>query len=146
MKYKNIFIVVLLAIFSVIALWIRLLPESGLVSPDSVTLLGNDPWYVLRQVEQTLAHYPGYGWFDAMTQYPTGNFIHWGPLFVQITSLLPLLGGAVSRYDIMYLSSWAPPLMAVAMVPLMYGIGQRLGDWKTGLLASGFIAVISGQY
>jgi oligosaccharyl transferase (archaeosortase A-associated) len=145
-KYQKPLIVVLLGIITLVALWMRLLPQADMVSDAWVNLLGNDPWYTLRQVEQTVVQFPAYGWFDAMTEYPVGNTVHWGPLFVQIISLLSILAGASTRPEIMYVASWVPPLMGAAMVPLMYVTGKKMADWKTGLLAALFIAVVSGQY
>ena len=37
-------------------------------------------------------------------------------------------------------------LFAAATVVLMYFIGKAFGNWKTGLLASGFTAVVSGTF
>jgi len=146
LKYKNYLIISLLVVFSLFTLWLRLLPETGLVTANYVDLLGNDPWYILRQVESTVANFPGYGWFDPMTQYPTGNIIHWGSLFPQIIAFAAILLGASTRPEIMYVASWIPPLMAVAMVPLIYFIGSKIADWKTGLIAAGLITIVSGQY
>ncbi|HDR73057.1 MAG TPA: oligosaccharyl transferase, archaeosortase A system-associated [Methanoculleus sp.] len=145
-KVRYIFIAALILIFSCIALWARLLPQDTIVMENWVNLLGNDPWYTLRQLEASLAHFPAYPWFDPMTEYPTGNTIHWGPLFTTIIGAICLLSGAVARADVMYIASLVPPLMGMAMVPLMYFIGKKVADWKTGLLASAFIAVVSGQY
>ena len=36
--------------------------------------------------------------------------------------------------------------MAAVTVVLMYYVGRICGDWKTGLLAAGFTAVVSGQF
>ena len=36
--------------------------------------------------------------------------------------------------------------MGMIMVAIMYFVGKICGDWKTGLLASGFTAVVSGQF
>jgi dolichyl-diphosphooligosaccharide--protein glycosyltransferase len=36
--------------------------------------------------------------------------------------------------------------MGTLLVPLMYLIGKTCGDWKTGLVAAGFTAVVSGQF
>ncbi|MEA2035621.1 MAG: oligosaccharyl transferase, archaeosortase A system-associated [Euryarchaeota archaeon] len=146
LKYKTYLIVSLLVVFSLFTLWLRLLPEPGLVTANYVDLLGNDPWYILRQVESTVANFPGYSWFDPMTEYPTGNIIHWGSLFPQIIAFAAILLGASTRPEIMYVASWIPPLMAVAMVPLIYFIGSKIADWKTGLIAAGLITVVSGQY
>lgn len=134
------------ALLSILSLWLRMLPEHGLVTDFGVNLLGNDPWYNLRQVEVTVAHFPDYLWFDPMTQYPTGNVIHWGPIFVQMISLLAVIMGAATRPEIMYVAAWVPPLMGMAMVPLFYAVGDRIGDWKCGLFAALFGAVVSGQY
>jgi dolichyl-phosphooligosaccharide-protein glycotransferase len=123
-----------------------MLPEQGLVTELGVNLLGNDPWYNLRQVEVTVAHFPDYLWFDPMTEFPTGNVIHWGPIFVQIISLLAIVTGAATRPEIMYVAAWVPPLMGMAMVPLLYAVGERIADWKCGLFAALFGAVVSGQY
>ena len=97
LKYKNFIAAIFIVAFSLFTLWVRLLPEPGLVTDAGVNLLGNDPWYILRQVEQTIAHFPEYAWFDAMTEFPTGNVIHWGPLFVQAASLLAIITGATTR-------------------------------------------------
>lgn len=145
-KVRYIFIAALILIFSCIALWTRLLPQNAIVMENWVNLLGNDPWYTLRQLEASLANFPAYPWFDPMTEYPTGNTIHWGPLFTTIIGAICILSGAVARADIMYVASWVPPLMGMAMVPLMYFVGSRVADWKTGLLAAAFVAVVSGQY
>ncbi len=145
-KYRTYIIIALLIVFSVFALWIRVIAADQMITPAGVDLLGNDPWYNLRQVEQMVANYPGYAWFDAMTYFPYGETIYWGPLFISIISTLSILTGAATRPEIMVVASWVPPLMAAAMVPIMYGLGAKLADWKTGLLSAGLIAVVSGQY
>ena len=145
-KYRIYGILAGIVLLSIFSLWLRMLPEQGLVSDLGVNLLGNDPWYNLRQVEVTVAHFPDYLWFDPMTEYPTGNVIHWGPIFVQIISLLAIITGAATRPEIMYVAAWVPPLMGMAMVPLLYAVGERIADWKCGLFAALFGAVVSGQY
>ena len=145
-KLRTIFIAALILVFSGIALWARLLPQVDIVLENGVNLLGNDPWYTLRQLEASLVNFPAYPWYDPMTEYPSGNTVHWGPLFTTIIGALCLLSGAAARADIMYVASWVPPLMGMAMVPVMYFIGNKVADWKTGLLAAAFVAVVSGQF
>ncbi|WP_300235951.1 oligosaccharyl transferase, archaeosortase A system-associated [Methanoculleus sp.] len=145
-KYQPYIIIGLIVIFALLTLWTRGIPAEGLVTDEGVNLLGNDPWYNLRQVEQTLANFPAYAWFDAMTLYPTGDVIYWGPLFIEIISVLCLLLGATTRPEIMLVASWVPPLMAVAMVPVVYLLARKIADWKTGLIAAGLIAVIGSNY
>ncbi len=145
-KYQPYIIIGVIVLFALLTLWTRGIPSEGLVTAEGVNLLGNDPWYKVRQVEQTVANYPGYAWFDTMTLYPTGDTIHWGPLFAQIAAALCLLTGAATRPEIMVVASWVPPLMAVAMVPVTYLLAKKIADWKTGLIAAGLIAVIGSNY
>lgn len=60
-----------------------------------------------------------------MTLYPTGDAIHWGPLFAEIIAALCILVGASTRPEIMVVACWVPPLMAVAMVPVTYLLAKR---------------------
>ncbi|WP_286681098.1 oligosaccharyl transferase, archaeosortase A system-associated [Methanoculleus sp. DTU007] len=145
-KYRPYIIIGCIVLFALLTLWTRGIPSEGLVTAEGVNLLGNDPWYSLRQVEQTVANFPNYAWFDHMTLYPTGDAIHWGPLFAEIIAALCILVGASTRPEIMVVACWVPPLMAVAMVPVTYLLAKKIADWKTGLIAAGLIAVISGNY
>ncbi|ABN58158.1 MULTISPECIES: oligosaccharyl transferase, archaeosortase A system-associated [Methanoculleus] len=145
-KYQPYIIIGIIVLFALLTLWTRGIPSEGLVTAEGVNLLGNDPWYSLRQVEQSVANFPNYAWFDTMTLYPTGDVIYWGPLFVQIIAALCVLTGAATRPEIMLVASWVPPLMAVAMVPVIYLLARKIADWKTGLIAAGLIAVIGSNY
>lgn len=145
-QYKKPFIIVSIVILMIFSLWMRLLPIEVVVGQDWINLLGNDPWYNLRQIEQTVANFPGYAWFDPMTHYPFGDNIYWGPLFIWIGSAAAIITGAASRVEIMYVASWIPPLMGALMVPVMYKIGERIYDWKTGIFSAFFISVMGGQY
>lgn len=140
-------IIILIAIFSVFALWIRLIPMLTLGTTDILNVVGSDdPLYNLRQVEQMLHNFPGYAWFDAMTHFPNGDFIYWGPLFTYICSIACMITGAATRPEIIGATLLVPPIIATILVPIMYFVGKACGDWKTGLLASGFCAIVSGQY
>ncbi len=140
-------IVGLVSFFSLFALWLRVLPMLGMGNTDVLMLVASDdPLYNLRQVEQILANFPNYGWFDAMTMYPYGSPIYWGPLFPTIIAVCCLITGAATRTEIISVGLVIPPLMAAATVATMYFVGKTCGNWKTGILASGFTAVITGQF
>ncbi len=139
-------IVGLVAAFALFTFWMRMLPAATIATPTGVNLLGNDPWYNLRLVEQVVASSGKYAWFDAMTLFPHGDTIYWGPLFIYIISALSVLAGATARPEMMYVASCVPPLMAAAMVPIVYLLGSKIADWKTGLLAAGLITVVAGNY
>jgi len=147
-KNRRFYIIVgLISFFSLFALWLRLLPMLTMGNTDVLMLVASDdPLYNLRQVEQILANFPNYGWFDAMTQYPNGTSIYWGPLFPTVIAICCLITGAATRTEIISIGLLIPPLMAVATVAAMYFVGKTCGDWKTGILASGFTAIITGQF
>ena len=114
---------------------------------DILMMVGSDdPLYNLRQVEQMLANNLGYAWFDPMTLYPSGSTIYWGPLFPMIIAIGCMITGATTRPEIIAVGLVIPAIMAAAIVVIMYWVGKTCGDWKTGLLASGFTAIVTGQF
>ncbi|HJK77651.1 MAG TPA: oligosaccharyl transferase, archaeosortase A system-associated [Methanocorpusculum sp.] len=135
----------LVLIFTVLAFWIRILPFPDLAGTGDM-IAGPDAWYNLRLIEVALANNFGYIHFEPMTLYPTGQDIVWGPLFTWIAAAVAALAGAVTRPEVIDAAGWVPALMGAAMVPVMYWLGARLGNWKTGLVSALFIAVIGGQY
>jgi dolichyl-diphosphooligosaccharide--protein glycosyltransferase len=145
--YHTILIILLIAVFSLFALWIRIIPMLDLGSTDILNIVGSDdPLYNLRQIEQVLPHFPGYAWFDAMTYFPNGDFIYWGPLFTYLCAIACMIAGATTRPEIIATSLLVPPILGTLLVPIMYYVGRLCGDWKTGLFASGFTAIVSGQF
>jgi len=140
-------IIVLVALFSLFALWLRLLPMLNMGNTDVLMMVASDdPLYNLRQVEQILANFPKYAWFEPMTLFPTGQGVPWGPLFPTIIATICLITGATTRPEIISTGLLVPPVMGAMIVVIMYFVGKICGDWKTGLLASGFTAVVSGQF
>ena len=140
-------IIGLVALFSIFALWLRLLPMLNMGNTDVLMMVASDdPLYNLRQVEQILANFPNYAWYDPMTFFPTGMSVPWGPLFPTIIAVFCLITGATTRPEIISMGLLIPPLMGMMIVAIMYFVGKICGDWKTGLLASGFTAVVSGQF
>ncbi|MDD1691165.1 MAG: oligosaccharyl transferase, archaeosortase A system-associated [Methanoregula sp.] len=133
--------------FSLFALWLRLLPMFNMGNIDILSMVGSDdPLYNLRQVEFLLSNHLNYQWYDPMTLYPTGSDIYWGPLFPIIIAVCCLITGAATRPEIISIGLLIPPLMGAAIVAIMYYVGKICGNWKTGLLASGFTAVVTGQF
>jgi dolichyl-phosphooligosaccharide-protein glycotransferase len=146
-NYRNYILIIVLAILSIFVFWIRMLPLLTAGNTDILNLVGSDdPLYNLRQVEQMLRNFPAYAWFDPMTLFPTGETIHWGPLFPLISTIFTMLTGATTRPEIIKSALMVPPLMAAAMVPVVFLLVRKVSDWKSGILAAGFIAIVSGQY
>ncbi len=130
----------------IVSLLVRSLSSFSMDLPHYLTFSSPDIWYNFRQIELMIHNFPVYTWFDPMTAYPTGKSVDWGPLLPFIAASLSLITGMTSRADMMYLSSWVIPFFAAMMVPVTYFIGKFLWDWKTGIIASGLLSVISGIY
>jgi len=145
-NYGKYGIAALVALFALFALWIRLIPMLTVGYTDILDMVAmDDPMYNLRQVEVMLAQH-GYAWFEPMTTYPTGTTIYWGPLFTILLSVFCIVTGASTRPEIISAALLVPPLLAAATVVVMYYVGRVFGDWKTGILASMFTAIICGQF
>jgi len=146
-KYRNYILIALLAMLTAFVLWLRLLPLFHAGNVDIMFLAGSDdPLYNLRQIEQMTRNFPGYGWFEAMTLYPTGQLVHWGPLFTIISTSFVMIAGASTRPEIIKYALMVPPIMAAAMVPLVFLLVRKISDWKCAIFASGFVAIVGGQY
>jgi dolichyl-phosphooligosaccharide-protein glycotransferase len=142
-KYQPHLIVLLLFFFMVIAFVLRILP--AIVTRDQAffPLYDTDTWYNLRQIEVMVHHFPQYNWFDPMTAYPAGKIIDWGPLYPFLAAVLCLITGATTQSAIISTAGFVSPLLAVLMIPVMYELGKKLGDYKTGIVAAGLISVTS---
>ena len=146
-KYRNYILIAILAVLTIFVLWLRLLPLFQAGNVDILSLAGSDdPLYNLRQIEQMTRNFPGYGWFEAMTLFPTGETVHWGPLFILISTSFTMMMGAVTRPEIIKYALMVPPIMAAIMVPLVFLLVRKISDWKCAIFASALIAVIGGQY
>lgn len=148
LKNKRLYLIFgLVSFFSLFALWLRLIPMFNMGNADILSMVASDdPLYNLRQVELMLSNNLAYAWFDPMTRYPYGSSIYWGPLFPMIIALCCMITGATTRPEIIGIALLVPPLMGAATVAGMYFVGKTCGDWKTGLLAAGFTAIVSGQF
>jgi dolichyl-diphosphooligosaccharide--protein glycosyltransferase len=134
--------IIVITIFSLI---LRIIPVfSG--NPDVLTNVGmDDPTYHLRQVEQCMANFPQYAWFDPMTYFPEGQPMHWGPLFTVLSSAVCLILGATTRTDIISVCLYIPCVMGALLVPVVYLLVAKVADWKAGLIAGFFIGIFPGQ-
>jgi len=147
-KERNTLITIgILLILFVLVLYLRALPLLNLGSTDILNIVGSDdPLYNLRQTEQMLRNYPAYASFDAMTLFPTGQTVPWGPLLIWLTATLSLIAGASTRSEIIGVALWVPPILAACMVPVTFTLVQKVWNWKAGILGAVFIAVIGGQF
>lgn len=147
LKEKNTLITIgILLILSLLVLYIRALPLLNLGTTDILNIVGSDdPQYNLRLIELMMNNYPSYSLFEAMTLFPTGETMAWGPLFTFLGTTLCLIAGATTRNEIIGVALWLPPILAALMVPVTFFLVRKIWDWKAGLFAALFFAVIGGQ-
>lgn len=145
-QYRLHFIFVFIAFFMVFCVWIRGLSAESIDLSRYLTYESPDIWYNFRQLEIVVHNFPGYAWFDPMTAYPNGKTIGWGPLMPLIGSVICLLTGMTTRFELMYVASWIPPVFAALTVPVVYLLGNRLWNYKAGLVAAGLVTILSSMY
>ena len=108
----------------------------------------NDAWYHMRTLNVLLENYPNRMFFNPMTNYPYGSYIHFGPLFDQMMALISLvLGmGNPSPELVNTVGAYFPAVLGALTVIPVYYIGKYLGGHKTGILAAILIAFAPGQF
>jgi dolichyl-diphosphooligosaccharide--protein glycosyltransferase len=144
---RQLLIAGLVGFFALFALWLRLIPMLTMGHTDILSMVASDdPQYDLRLLEQFLANHFQYSWFDPMSHFPFGTSIYWGPMTIYIAGIACTIAGAVTRPEMTGVALLVTPMFAAATIVLMYFVGKAFGDWKTGLLASGFTAVVSGTF
>jgi len=137
------------AIISFASFWIKTIPSNTVfLSDGSVKFATNDAWYHMRTLRLLLEHYPHRIFFNPMTNYPNGSYIHFGPLFDQMMAITSLvLGfGHPSSGLVDTVGAYFPAVLGALTVIPVYYIGKYLGGHKTGILAAILIAFAPGQF
>ncbi len=142
----NILILIILAVIILVSFILRALPALYMdlnpygLNPDP------DTYYIYRQIEVMVSNFPQYNWFDPMTAFPFGKHIDWGPLFPFIAALFAVVSSATERFDILAIASWTTVVLALLMILVVFLLARLLSEWKTGIIAAIFIALVSGEY
>ena len=137
------------AIIGFISLWIRTCPSATVfLSDGSVRFMANDAWFHMRTLRVLLENYPHRMFFDPMTNYPNGSYIHFGPLFDQMMAITSLILGMghPSSHLVDTVGAYFPAVLGALTVIPVYYIGKYLGGHKTGILAAILIAFAPGQF
>ncbi|MDR7665063.1 oligosaccharyl transferase, archaeosortase A system-associated [Methanosarcina sp. Z-7115] len=137
------------AIIGFVSLWVRTLPsDTVFLSNGFVKFTSNDAWYHIRTLNVLLENYPHRMFFNPMTNYPYGSYIHFGPLFDQMMAISSLvLGlGNPSAALVNTVGAYFPAVLGALTVIPVYYIGKYLGGHKAGILAAILIAFAPGQF
>ncbi|MDI6859011.1 MAG: oligosaccharyl transferase, archaeosortase A system-associated [Methanocellales archaeon] len=144
----SIYNVLLVAVFG-LALYIRaVLPYNSVFVGDIVRFGGNDPWYHMRLVENTIRNFPHRIFFDPYTHFPVGDVLHFGPLYDQMIAFIALLigFGSPSQHTIEVVGAYFPAIMGALVVLPVYFIGKEIFDKRVGLLSALVVAILPGQF
>ena len=136
-------------IIGFISLWVRTLPSDAVFLPGGIVrFMTNDAWYHMRTLYVLLENYPNRMFYNPMTNYPYGSYIHFGPLFDQMIAITSfVLGmGNPSPQLVNTIAAYFPAVLGALTVIPVYYIGKYLGGRKTGLLAAILIALAPGHF
>ncbi|RXA19357.1 oligosaccharyl transferase, archaeosortase A system-associated [Methanosarcina sp. MSH10X1] len=137
------------AIIGFISLWVRTLPSDTVFFPGGIVKFAtNDAWYHIRTLNVLLENYPHRMFYNPMTNYPHGSYIHFGPLFDQMIAITSMILGAGSPSPqlVNTIGAYFPAVLGALIVIPVYYIGKHLGGRKAGLLAAILIAFAPGQF
>ncbi|AKB29880.1 Oligosaccharyl transferase [Methanosarcina siciliae T4/M] len=141
--------ILVVSIIGFISFLIRIRPsDSVFLSNGFVKFGGNDPWYHMRTLNVLLENYPNRMFYNPMTNYPNGSYIHFGPLFDQMMAITSLVLGMGSPGQdlITTVGAYFPAVLGALTVIPVYYVGKYLGGHKTGILAAILIAFAPGQF
>ena len=135
-----------------LSLYIRAMPYDSVFTSSFVRFGGNDPWYNMRLVENTLHNFPHRINFDALTYYPHGLNPPFAPLFDYLLAVVIWIIGlgnpcaTLGHQGIEMIGAWYPAVLGALTVIPVYFIGKEIWNRNTGLLSAALIAVLPGQF
>ncbi|HWR24778.1 MAG TPA: STT3 domain-containing protein, partial [Methanosarcina sp.] len=137
------------AIIGFVSFWVKMRPSEGVFLPNGfVRFITNDAWYHMRTLNVLLHNYPDRMFYNPMTNYPHGSYIHFGPLYDQMIAVVSLVLGVgnPSSNLVNHIAAYSPAVLGALTVIPVYYIGKYLGGRKTGILAAILIAFAPGQF
>ncbi len=144
---------IILALLFSLSLYIRVtLPYDSIFGGSFVRFGGNDPWYNMRLVENTLHNFPHRIYFDAFTYYPHGTNVPFAPLFDYLLAVIIWIIGlgnpyaTLGEHGIEVIGAWYPAVLGALTVIPVYFIGKELWNRNAGLLSAALIAILPGPF
>ncbi|MDD5453912.1 MAG: oligosaccharyl transferase, archaeosortase A system-associated [Candidatus Ratteibacteria bacterium] len=154
-RRANIITGLIVAFFVGVSFYVRaIIPYERMsqVMAEGLTFAMDDAVFHMRLVENTIANFPNRIFYDAFTQFPYGNRLHWGALFDQTIAAISIIagrifdGGAPSQLTINTVGSFYPAVLgALCVIPAFY-IAKELAGRKAGIIAAALTALLPGQF
>ncbi|MEE3329428.1 MAG: STT3 domain-containing protein [Myxococcota bacterium] len=133
-----------LALF-LLALLFRSLPFGRVFTDERTVFTGNDAWYHMHRVRDSLApgNWPSLIDFDPLLNWPHGARAIWTPFFDLIVSTFTLPFHAVGGLAAAEIAAaWLPPLLGALCVVVLYFAARELTDETTARIAGALLAVL----
>lgn len=121
---------------------------TGLEECKPACFLGTDPYYHLRAVLVSAAHFPDLLRWDPWTQFPNGTETgQFGTLFDLLIALAArLTGDPNDPVHVARVLAAAPAVYGAAIVVPVYLLGRRLGGRLAGAWAAVVLALLPGEF
>ena len=154
-RRANIITGLIIAFFVGVSFYIRAIIPYERMSQfiaDGTVFAMDDAVFHMRLVENTLANFPNRIFYDAFTQFPYGNRLHWGALFEQTIAAISIVagwifnGGAPSQLTVNTVGSFYPAVLGALVVIPAYYIAKELAGRKAGIIAAALTALLPGQF
>ena len=136
-----------------VAFYIRgIIPLERAYLKEGLTFAMDDAVFHMRLVENTIANFPRRIFYDAFTNYPYGNPLHWGALFEQTIAAISIVagwifdGGAPSQATVNTVGAFYPAVLGALCVIPAYVIAKELAGRKAGIIAAALTALLPGQF
>ena len=127
---------------------IRALPFGRVFDENRTVFLGNDAWYHMHRVRESLAagNWPAISTFDPMVNWPHGARPIWTPLFDAFVAGVALPFHAISGIAAAEsAAAWVPPILGALCVVVLYYTAREVADEATARIAGAVLSVLVGH-
>ena len=147
---QNIICYGLLALIFLLSLVLRIaVPWDQVFSGNWVKFTDNDAYFYVRLLDNLSRHFPFLGSFDPYYIYPGGeSFVGRPFFFVYLMGFIAWLwgGGAPSQHTVDLVAVYFPAVLGALLVFPVFFIGRAIFNKWAGLVASGFTALMPGEF
>ncbi len=123
---------------------VRFLPYYLTLPKDAAPLSTPDPHYHCRRVWVTVNNFPNLPVYDHYFSYPSGGYCIWPPLldFLTATASYSIFWGHPTQHQVEWICAVTPMIYGLIGILLVFLIGGRLFDRKTGYWAALMAAIL----
>ena len=146
-KKISIYTIFIVFIFC-LSLYIRaILPHDATFTGGIIAFSSDDAVFHMRLVENLVTNFPKKIWYEVFTLYPTGRYLHFGPLWTYMiaTTSLILGGGSPGLELTQTVGAYFPAVFGSLIIFPTYFIGKEVFDRRVGLLSAFLVVVMPGQ-